>query len=84
MPTKSDKMLCDFIVRYGNNTSVDRGFFDTYTRVKKEFDSIKLDEKITWKQIIWEPLDKPDVQMVIEEESVKVVEVLGIKFVVPA
>ena len=45
MPTKSDKMLCDFIVRYGNNTSVDRGFFDTYTRVKNEFDSIKLDEK---------------------------------------
>ena len=84
MPTKNDKMLCDFVVRYGNDTSVNRGFFDTYAQVENEFNSIKLDAKTTWKQILWEPLDKPDVQMVIKEESVRVIEVLGAKFVVPA
>lgn len=84
MPTKNDKMLCDFVVRYGNDTSVNRGFFDTYAQVEKEFNSIKLDSKTTWKQILWEPLDKPDAQEVIKEESVRVIEVLGVKFVVPA
>ena len=84
MPTKNDKMLCDFVVRYGNDTSVNRGFFDTYAQVEKEFNSIKLDSKTTWKQILWEPLDKSDVQVVIKEESVRVIEVLGVKFVVPA
>lgn len=84
MPTKNDKILCDFVVRYGNDTSVNRGFFDTYAQVEKEFNSIKLDTKTTWKQILWEPLDKPDVQVVVKEESVRVIEVLGVKFVVPA
>ena len=84
MPTKNDKMLCDFVVRYGNDTSVNRGFFDTYAQVEKEFNSIKMDSKTTWKQILWEPLDKTDVQVVIKEESVRVIEVLGAKFVVPA
>ena len=84
MPTKNDKMLCDFVVRYGNNTSVNRGFFDTYAQVEKEFNSIKLDVITTWKQLLWEPLDKPDTQVVIKEESVHVIEVLGTKFVVPA
>ena len=84
MLKKNDKMLCDFVVRYGNDTSVNRGFFDTYAQVEKEFNSIKLDAKTTWKQILWEPLDKPDVQVVIKEESVRVIEVLGTKFVVPA
>lgn len=84
MPTKNDKMLCDFVVRYGNDTSVNRGFFDTYAQVEKEYDSIKLDARITWKQILWEPLNKPDVQVVIKEDSVRVVEVLGMKMIVPA
>lgn len=84
MLTKKDKMLCDFVVRYGNNNSVNRGFFDTYDQVMKEYDSIKLDEKITWKQIIWEPLNNPDKQVVIKEDSVRVIEILGAKLVVPA
>ena len=84
MPTKNDKIFCDFIVRYGNDTSVNRGFFDTYVQVEKEFNSIKLDVRTTWKQILWEPLDKPDTQVVIKEESIRVIEVLGVKFVVTA
>lgn len=84
MPIKNDKIFCDFIVRYGNNTSINRGFFDTYAQVKKEFNSIKLDARTIWKQILWEPLDKPDVQVVIKEESVRVIEMLGTKFVVLA
>lgn len=84
MPTKNDKMFCDFVVRYGNDTSVNRGFFDTYAQVEKEYDSIKLDARITWKQILWEPLNKPDVQVVVKEDSVRVVEVLGMKMIAPA
>lgn len=84
MPTKNDKMLCDFVVRYGNDTSVNRGFFDTYAQVEKEYDSIKLDAQTTWKQILWEPLDKHDVQVVVKEDSIRVIEVLGMKIVVPA
>lgn len=84
MPTKNDKMLCDFVVRYGNDTSVNRGFFDTYAQVEKEYNSIKLDAQTTWKQILWEPLDKHDVQVVIKEDSIRIIEVLGMKIVVPA
>lgn len=84
MPTKNDKMLCDFVVRYGNDTSVNRGFFDTYAQVEKEYNSIKLDAQITWKQILWEPLDKHDVQVVVKEDSIRVIEVLGMKIVVSA
>lgn len=84
MPTKNDKMLCDFVVRYGNDTSVNRGFFDTYAQVEKEYNSIKLDARITWKQILWEPLNKSDTQVIVKEDSVRIVEVLGKKIVVPA
>ena len=84
MPTKNEKMLCDFVVRYGNDTSVNRGFFDTYTQVEKEFNSIKLNANITWKQILWEPLNRPNTQIILKEESVRVIEVLGAKFVISA
>ena len=79
--TKKDKMNCDFIVRYGNNNSVNRGFFDTYDQVIKEYDSIKLNADITWKQIIWEPLDRPETQFVIKQDEVTVMEILNAKFV---
>lgn len=83
MPTKREKMLCDFVVRYGNDRMTARSFYDTYDQILKEFESIKLDLSTTWKEIIWEPLDKKEVQVVVKEEEVKIVEILGKKFVVP-
>lgn len=83
MLTKKDKMLCDFVVRCGSDNHVSRGFFDTYEQVLREYDSIKLDERTTWKQILWEPLDKPNVQVIIKEDSVNVIKALGMIIVVP-
>ena len=71
--TKEQKMLCDFVVRFGNGCEVHRGFFDTYEKVLKEYDSIVLDANTTWKQFLWEPLDKKDVQVVIKEDELKVI-----------
>lgn len=83
MPTKREKMLCDFVVRYGNRDLSARSYYMTYDQALKEFESVKLDLSTTWKEIIWEPLDRVDVQVVVKEEEVKIVEVLGKKFVVP-
>lgn len=79
-----DKMLLDFVVRYGNDKETHRGFYDTYDDVMKEYNSITLDVNVTWKEILWEPLDKPDVQVIVKQDEVKVMEILGAKFVVPA
>ena len=76
--TNLDKMQCDFIVRYGNDNSVNRGFYDTYENAIKEYSSIKLDSNTTWKQLLWEPLDKLDVQKIIMEDSAKVLQMLDV------
>lgn len=82
--TKKDKMYCDFIIRYGNDCETHRGFHDTYDNVMKEYNSIKLNANVTWKQVLWEPLDKSDVQVVVKEDSVKVMEILGAQFIIQA
>ena len=82
--TKNDKICCDFIIRYGNDYETHRGFYDTYDNVIKEYNSIKLNANITWKQILWEPLVKCDVQIIVKEDSVKVMEILGAQFIIPA
>ena len=83
MPTKKEKMLCDFVVRYGNSDLSARSYYMTYDEALKEFESVKLDLSTTWKEIIWEPLDREEVQVVMKEEEVKVIEIFGKKLVVP-
>ena len=82
MLTEKDKMYCDFVVRYGNDTSTRRGFHDTYVNALKEFNSITLNAKTTWKQLIWEPLSEPDKQEVIKDECVKIIEIPGATFII--
>jgi hypothetical protein len=77
---KSD---ADFIVRYGGDNSIDRTDYMTEKEATKFYNKLELDTVTTWKELIQEPLDEPEVQRVVKQDSVKVVD-LGIgKIAVP-
>lgn len=75
--------MYDFIVRYGGEDSVSRTDYLTEKEAIKFYNKLELDTVITWKELIHEPIDEPEVQVVIMSASVKVID-LGIgKLAVP-
>jgi hypothetical protein len=71
-------MLYDVEVRFGNdNGYVERSDYMSKEQAEKFYNKIKLDIKTTWKELLYEPLEKEDVQEIIKSDSVKIVD-LGI------
>ena len=68
----------DYVVRYGNdNGYVERSDYMTKTQEEKFYNKIELNTRITWKELLYEPLEKEDVQEIIKSDSVKIID-LGI------
>lgn len=69
----------DYVVRFGNdNGYVERSDYMSKEQAEKFYNKIKLDIiTTTWKELLYEPLEKEDVQEIIKIDSVKIVD-LGI------
>lgn len=73
----------DYYVRYGdNNGYVDRTFYDNKENTLKEYDNLKLSEKITWKELIHEPLNQEEEQIIIKSDEAETITIGKTKYVV--
>lgn len=76
-------MAQDFVVRYGGENSVGRTDYMTEKEATKFYNMLSLNTVTTWKELIHEPLDEPEVQRIVMSDSVKVID-LGLgKIAVP-
>lgn len=68
----------DYVVRFGNdNGYVERSDYMSKEQAEKFYNKIELSTRTTWKELLYEPLEKEDVQEIIKSDSVKIVD-LGI------
>ena len=68
----------DYVVRFGNNNGyVERSDYMSKEQAEKLYNKIKLDIRTTWKELLYEPLEKEDVQEIIKSNNVEIVD-LGI------
>lgn len=68
----------DYVVRYGSHEgNVARSDYMSKDNALKFYNTLELDNKTHWKELLYEPLDKEDVQEIIKSDSVKLVN-LGI------
>lgn len=64
----------DYYVRYGGDGWANRTVYMTEKKAQRKFDKIKLDTEITWKQLVYEPLEIEGTQYIIKEETVEVLD----------
>ena len=68
----------DYVVRYGNDIGyVDRSDYMLKGQAEKFYNKIELNTGTTWKELLYEPLEKENVQEIIKSDSIKIVD-LGI------
>lgn len=72
----------DYVLRYGNENTTNRTDYDTLQNIRKIFNKLKKDSSVTWAEILHEPLEKEDVQELIDEFEKPVIDFLGNKIVV--
>ena len=75
---KENKNMNDYVVRFGNdNGYINRSDYMSKEQAEKFYNKIELSTRMTWKELLYEPLEKEDVQEIIKSDSVKIVD-LGI------
>ena len=68
----------DYVVRFGNDEGYgERSDYMSKEQAEKFYNKIKLSIRTTWKELLYEPLEKEDVQEIIKSDNVEVVD-LGI------
>lgn len=65
----------DYVVRYGDDLSnTNRSLYMTKREAEKFYSGIKLNVNITWKELLYEPIEEDDSQYVIKSDSVRVLD----------
>lgn len=72
----------DYVLRYGGETSTNRTNYDTLPNIRKTFNKFKKDSSVLWAEILYEPLEKEDVQELIDEFEKPVIDFFGRSVVV--
>ena len=68
----------DYVVRFGNdNGYVERSDYMSKEQAEKFYKKIKLSIGTTWKELLYETLEKEDVQEIIKRDNAEIVD-LGI------
>ena len=75
-------MSADYVIRYGNESKTERSDYDTLPNIKKQFEKLKSDSGVIWAEILYEPLNEEDKQIVIDEFEKQVVDFFGQKVVI--
>ena len=63
----------DYVVRSGNELSPNRSDYMNEADARKFYNNLKLDSSITWKELLYEPLNILDKQEILERDSVRVI-----------
>lgn len=73
----------DYFVRYGNEyETLGRTFYVSLNEATKVYNSMSDKNKVTWKELIYEPLDEEDVSIVIKREDHKIINIMGKRLVI--
>ena len=72
----------DYIVRYGYKDTYNRTDYKTLEQCKKQFKKFKADSRVTWAEIIYEPLDNEEETQIIDSFKKQVINVLGKEVVI--
>lgn len=75
-------LMNDYVIRYGNEESIERTFYDSITIQRKRFEEMKKDNSVIWAELIHEPLNEPEVQHIVDSFEKQVVDILGKKLVI--
>lgn len=74
----------DYVVRFGNdNGYVERSDYMPKEQAEKFYNKIKLSMRITWKELLYEPLEKDEVQEVVRSDNAEIVDFGICKVVLP-
>ena len=74
----------DYVVRFGNdNGYVERSDYMTKEQAEKFYNKIKLSMRITWKELLYEPLEE-EVQEVVKSDNAEIVDLDICKVALPA
>lgn len=75
----------DYYVKCGESSAcVYRSFYISKKEAEKEFNKIQLDDKVTWKELWFEPLEEQEKQILIKDEEVKITTLAnGDIFIIP-
>ena len=72
----------EYIVRYGNESFTTRTDYQPLQECTKFFNKLKSDSKVVWAEIIHEPLDSYDEQIILDSFEKQIIDILGKKVVV--
>ena len=72
----------DYFVRYGDNVCTSRTDYEPLEKCIKFFNKLKSDSKVIWAEIIHEPLDLCDEQIVVDNFEKQTINMLGKQVVV--
>jgi adenosine deaminase len=72
----------DYVMRYGNDKVTNRTDYSSLNNILAEFSKKKKDSNCTRAEVIFEPLDVLDKQVIIDCFEKKVIDIFGKKCVV--
>lgn len=75
-------MNADYVLRYRYENKTNRTDYDTLPNIRKIFNKLKKDSSVVWAEILYEPLDKEDVQELVDEFEKPVIDFFGKKCVI--
>jgi hypothetical protein len=72
----------DYVMRYGNDIETNRTDYDSLNEIQKEFQKKKKDSSCICAEILFEPLNIPDKQVIINSFEKEIINIFGKKCVV--
>ena len=73
----------EYVVRYGSSSGPKRSDYMNAKEAAEFYDKIQLGTEVTWKEILYEPLDDEERQDIVRSEEVKVLDLGLCKIAVP-
>lgn len=75
----------DYVVRFGNDNSyVKRSDYMSKEQAEKFYNKIKLSMMVTWKELLYEPLEEDEVQEIVKSDNAEIVDLGICKVALPA
>lgn len=71
-------MKDDYLVRYGNDqTVIDRTYHQTLKECQKVINDLEQESRITWYELLYEPIEKEDTTIIVETGEKDTQDILG-------
>jgi hypothetical protein len=67
----------DYVMRYGNDIETNRTDYGSLNEIQKEFQKKKKDSSCIWAEILFEPLNVSDKQVIIDSFEKEITNIFG-------